>query len=299
MKPIFKTPEAHTAMLGWYDTFRAKLTVPTESRSVPTTFGETHVLVGGPAAAPPLVMVHGAMASSAHMLVELAPILDRYRVYAVDVVGQSPKTPHARPSVTNNDYGVWLGEVFDGLGLARAPILAVSWGGFAAMRLAVVAPERIERLALLVPAGLVNGHAWAGITKMMVPMMMWRLFPSRARFATFAQNLLTTLDDEWLPYLHDAFSSFNMDMRVPKLATPEELARFKAPVIVIAGDQDVSFPGDKLAARSKQLFGANLVACEILPNCKHCPPTTDEFRRWLSDKVTAFLTAAPATAAAS
>lgn len=288
MTSIFKNDAAAAKMNDWYEKFKAKLTVPTESRTVPTKFGDSHVLVAGPANGPPLVMVHGAMASSAHMLVETAPLLSTYRVYSIDTLGQSPKTPHERPSVKNNDYGIWLAEVLDGLGLSRVPIIAVSWGGFTAIRLAAHAPERIEKLALLVPAGMVNGYAWAGITKMMIPMTMWKMFPSEARFRKFAENLLTTMDDEWLPYLHDAFSSFNMDMRIPKLATPDELAGFKAPVLVIAGDQDVSFPGAKAIARAKELF-PNLVGTEIVENCKHCPPTTDEFRRWLSDRVTTFL----------
>lgn len=299
MKPIFQNDAALTTMLDWYERFRSKLSVATESRTVPTQFGDTHVLVGGPASAPPLVMVHGAMASSAHMAVELEPLFAAHRVYCIDVIGQSPKTPYARPSVKSNDYGVWLAEVLDGLSLARTPLVAVSWGGFAAIRLAVHAPERIEKLALLVPAGLVNGHAWAGMSKLMWPMMMWRMFRSEARFKKFASNLLTTLDDDWLPYLHDAFRSFNMDMRVPKLATPEELARLTAPVLVIAGDQDYSFPGDKAIPRAKQLF-PTLVATELVAHCRHCPPTTPEFRRWLSSRIETFLTApASATAAAS
>ena len=288
MKPIFKDDAARTKMLDWYERCRSKLSVATESRTVATQFGDTHVLVGGPATAPPLVMVHGAMASSAHMAVELEPMFASHHVYCIDVIGQSPKTPHQRPSVKNNEYGIWLAEVLDGLSLSRVPLVAVSWGGFAAIRLAAHAPERIEKLALLVPAGLVNGHAWQGITKMMWPMMMWRMFPSDARFAKFAQSLLTTLDDDWLPYLHDAFRSFNMDMRVPKLATPEELARLTAPVLVIAGDQDYSFPGDKAIARAKQLF-PTLTATELVENCKHCPPTTPQFRQWLSSRIQSFV----------
>ncbi len=298
MKPIFKDDAARTKMLEWYERFRAKLAVATESRTVPTQFGDTHVLVGGPATAPPLVMVHGAMASSAHMAVELETLFATHRIYAVDVIGQSPKTPHQRPSVKNNDYGVWLAEVLDGLSLARVPLVAVSWGGFAAIRLAAHAPERIEKLALLVPAGLVNGHAWQGITKMMWPMMMWRMFPSEARFRAFASNLLTTLDDDWFPYLHDAFRSFNMDMRVPTLATAEELARLAAPVLVIAGDQDYSFPGDKAIPRAKQLF-PTLAATELVESCKHCPPTTPQFRQWLSSRIESFLAQGAAAAAAS
>ena len=44
--------------------------------------------------------------------------------------------------------------------------------------------------------------------------------PVEQRFAAFAQNLLSTMDDDWLPYLRNAFSSFNMDMRLLTLAKP-------------------------------------------------------------------------------
>lgn len=287
MKPVFKNDEAIAKLTAWHERFRARLRVPTESTSVPTRFGDTHVLIGGPATGPALVVVHGAMASSAHLLVELAPLLERFRVYAVDVIGQSVKTPHQRPSVKNNDYGIWLGEVFDGLGVRSASVIAVSWGGFAAIRLAAHAPQKIDRLALLVPAGIVNGYAWQGLTKLAIPMMMHRMFPSEARFKKFMSNLLTTLDDDWLPYMRDAFDGFHMDMRVPMLARPAELAGFEAPVLVVAGDQDVSFPGARLVARAKELF-PNFAGAELIENCKHSPPTTDEFRQWLAGKLTAF-----------
>jgi pimeloyl-ACP methyl ester carboxylesterase len=296
MTPVFRSEAAAAKMLEWYERFRARLPVATESRSVPTPFGDTHVLVGGPVDAPPLVVVHGAMASSAHVMVELAPLFARYRVYAVDVIGQSVKTPHARPSVKTNEYGIWLAAVLAGLGLARVAIVAVSWGGFAAIRLAAHAPERIERLALLVPAGIVNGYAWQGITKLMLPMMLWRMFPSEQRFAKLARHLLTTTDDDWLPYLHDAFRSFRMDMRVPMLAKPEELTAFTAPVLVIAGDSDISFPGAKLAARSRALF-QGLADVIVIENCKHSPPTTDEFRSWLGARLAAFFDGAAVAAA--
>src|SRR5262249_4685580 len=77
MTSLFKDDAARLTLLGWFERFRAKLTVPTESRTVTTRFGDTHVLVGGPAGAPALVVLHGALASSAHVLVELAPLLER------------------------------------------------------------------------------------------------------------------------------------------------------------------------------------------------------------------------------
>jgi 2-hydroxy-6-oxonona-2,4-dienedioate hydrolase len=298
MTAIFKSEQARTRMVEWYERFRARLPVATDSRHVATRFGDTHVLVGGPADAPALVAVHGAMASSAHMLVELQPLLDRYRVYAVDVLGQSPNTPHPRPPVKTNAYGEWLADVLDGLGLATASLVAVSWGGFAAIRLAAHAPDRIDKLALLVPAGVVNGRAWQGITKMMIPLALYRMSRSEARWQAFARNLLTTHDDDWMPYLRDAFDSFHMDMRVPRLATVDELAGLRAPVFIVAGDQDISFPGAKLVDRARQLF-PTLAGHELVEDCRHCPPTTDAFRKWLADTLDGFLRAPASVANAS
>ncbi|WP_224366394.1 alpha/beta fold hydrolase [Hyalangium versicolor] len=288
MKSMFKNEQAKAVLLQWFDRFRERIPAPTESRTVRTRWGDTHVLVGGPEGAPPVVILHGALASSAHVLRELAPLLERFRVHAVDVIGQSVKSADAQPSVSNNEYGEWLAEVMEGLSLQRTHVVGVSMGGFVAIRLAALAPERIDRLALLVPAGVVNGSAWEGLTKVGVPMTLYRLSPSQKRLDAVVRHLFTTADDDWVPYMGDALRSYTMNIRVPVLARPEEFKGLKAPTLVLGADQDVSFPGQRLLARAPQLF-PTLVDQELLAQCRHCPPTTDAFRRWLSDRISGFL----------
>ncbi len=290
MKSVFKGEQAQAVLLQWFERFRERLPAPTEGRRVKTRFGDTHVLVGGPEEAPPVVLLHGALASSAHVLREMAPLLERFRVHAVDIIGQSVKSADARPSVSNNEYGEWLSEVMDGLSLPRAHVVGVSWGGFVAIRLAAFAPERIERLVLLMPAGVVKGPAWEGFSKVGFPMMLYLLSPSERRLKAFVRHLLTTHDDDWMPYLGDAFRSFNLDIRVPALARPEEFKGLKAPTFVLGADRDVSFPGAQLLARAPELF-PSLVDRELLKDCRHCPPTTEAFRHWLSERVGGFLLA--------
>jgi 2-hydroxy-6-oxonona-2,4-dienedioate hydrolase len=288
MKALFKDDQARATILTWFDRFRGKLPVPTQGRTVATRFGDTHVLVGGPEGAPSVVVLHGALASSAHVLVELAALLERFRVYAVDIVGQSVKSAEAQPSVSNNEYGAWLVDVLDRLALPRTHVVGVSWGGFVAIRLAALAPERIDRLALLVPAGMVKGSAWAGLTKLMIPMMLYRMFPSERRLHAFVSHLLTTLGDDWTPYLRDAFRAYNLRMSVPALARAEELAGLRAPTLVIAAGRDLSFPGEQVLARAAELFPA-LAGTELLADAQHSPPTTDAFRRWLGARISGFL----------
>jgi pimeloyl-ACP methyl ester carboxylesterase len=288
MKSLVKTPAARTALEGWYQTFRAKIPAKTTERRVTTRYGETHVLVGGPEKGPAVVVLHGALASSAHVLSELAPLLSTFRVYAVDIIGQSVKSAEVRPPVSDNSYGVWLSEVMEGLGLPKAHVVGVSYGGFIALRLAAHAPERLERLVLLVPAGVVGGPPLDGLFKLALPMLLYRAFPSEKRLARSLQYLLTTAGDDWTPYLGEAFRGIDLDMRVPPLAKPEELASLTAPVLVLGADNDLSFPGRKLLDRAAKLL-PNLKGTELIANCRHCPPTTDEFRSWLSGRVSRFL----------
>lgn len=290
MTSLFKNEEAKHIILSWYERFRAKLAAPTESRTVATRFGDTHVLVGGPRAAPPVVILHGALASSAHLLVELEALLQHFRVYAVDVVGQSVKSAETRISVANNDHGLWLTDVLDQLGLARAHVLGVSWGGFIAVRLAICAPERIDRLALLVPAGVIDGPVWASLTKIALPMLMYRLLPGQRRLDRLVRHLITTHGDDWTPYLGDAFRHYHLRMSVPPIAQPAELAQFTRPTLVIGAELDVGIPGAKLLARAAELF-PGLAGTELIEGAYHSPPTTSEFRRWMGDRLTAFLSA--------
>jgi 2-hydroxy-6-oxonona-2,4-dienedioate hydrolase len=288
MTSMFKSQQAREVMLEWYERFATRLPGDLERRKVPTRLGETHVLVGGPADGPPLVLLHGALASSAAVLGELSPLLNRFRVYAVDVLGQSAMSADARPSVKNDEYGEWLVEVMDALGCARAHLVGISWGGFVSVRLAVVAPERIDRLVLLAPAGMVSGPFWAGLTKVGWPMMRYQRSPTPENLRRAMQHMLTTLDDEWLPYLGAALTSYTMNMQVPRLATADELKRFTAPTLVIGAELDLSFPGEQLVARARQLFSGPLET-EVLMGARHSPPTTDAFRLQLSTRVSDFL----------
>jgi len=229
MSSLFTSPARKATLLDWYERFAAKLTTPTTRRTVSTRFGEAHVLMTGPESAPPLVLLHGALASSAHLLGELEALAARFRVYAVDVVGQSVKSADAQPSVKNDDYGHWLADVMNALSLPRALIAGVSWGGFVAVRFAAIAPERVEKLVLLVPAGLVTGPLWAGFTRVAWPIMRYRQKPTPARLRAAMGGLLSTLDDDWMPYLGDALLAFTPNMSIPKLAKPAELAKLKAP----------------------------------------------------------------------
>jgi 2-hydroxy-6-oxonona-2,4-dienedioate hydrolase len=286
VKSIFRSEEARQGLVEWHRRVTAALPAATESRTVNTTFGAAHMLVGGPTGGPPLVMLHGALANSALLLRELAPLLDTFRVYAVDIVGQSAMSADRRLSVGREEYGRWIAEVMDALALPQANVVGVSWGGFVGIRLAAAAPDRISRLALLVPAGVVKSPVSSWL-RMGWPMTRYMMRPNAQHLLSFMDTLLTTPDESWSGYLGDAFLAFDLSMKVPVRATPQELRGFHAPTFVLAAENDLSFPGAALLARARELF-PNLVQAELLEGARHCPPTTDEFRSWLSGELRRF-----------
>jgi 2-hydroxy-6-oxonona-2,4-dienedioate hydrolase len=167
------------------------------------------------------------------------------------VIGQSVMSEDRRIEVGGDDYGRWLAEVVDALGLDRFDLVGASWGGFVATRGASVLGDRVRRLVLIVPAGFVAGSAWAGFTKMGWPIMMYRAFPSQARLEKLVRELFSEADPMWARYFGDAMRAYKLDMRIPPLLRPEQAAKLAGPVLVVAAEHDLSFPGRSLLERAK------------------------------------------------
>jgi pimeloyl-ACP methyl ester carboxylesterase len=287
---MFVDEAARERMATWFETFRSSLAVSTESRTIDTPEGKTHVLIAGPENGPPLVCLHGALATSAHLLPELGSLVEHYRVHAIDVMGQSVMSANRRIDVRDDSYGTWLQNVCRGLGLSKIALFGVSWGGFVALRTAKVAPDLIDALILLVPAGVVSGSAWSGFTRLGWPLLTYRLAPSEKRLRRLVDAMFTTYDERWHKYFGDAVLSYRMDMRVPALLGNDDLGSFAArqrPTLVLAADDDVSFPGQALLSRMKELLPHSEV--ELLDACKHCPPFDTGFRAKTATRVHTFL----------
>lgn len=128
--------------------------VPRQEIELPTSLGSTFVLACGPETAPPLVLLHGAQANSAAWLPDVALWSSRFRLYAVDMIGEAGLSARVRPPLTGDTYATWLDEVFAGLGLGRAALVGTSLGGWLALDYAMRRPSRASALALICPAGI-------------------------------------------------------------------------------------------------------------------------------------------------
>jgi len=263
----FRTPEGEAAFLGAYDAAMKRLwRVPYEDLEVSSRFGTTHVVASGPRDGPPLVLLHGYMATLTMWGPNVADFTRDYRVYAIDIMGQPGKSIPAEPIRDAADYATWLAETLNGLRLDCVSLAGMSYGGWLALNFAIAAPERVKQLVLLSPACLLPIARQFSLRGML---MMF--FPTRLTVDSFMR---------WLgfrPNRADARCVFDVmrlglkHFRIPRetlRVTPTEfsddgLPVMRVPTLLVLGDREVIYDPAAALERGRRLipqFQGTLVA---------------------------------------
>src|SRR4029079_1851447 len=123
----FKTSDGEAKFLAAYDREMKRWPVPYEELDVRGRFGTTRVVVCGSPSAPPLVLLHGYMATSAMWWPNIAAFSRDYRLYAIDVMGQPSKSRPDQPVRNVADFVSWLTATLDALHLDRVFLAGMSF----------------------------------------------------------------------------------------------------------------------------------------------------------------------------
>jgi pimeloyl-ACP methyl ester carboxylesterase len=159
-----------------------------------------------------------------------------------------------------------------------------SYGAGIIIRTAASAPHRISMAALVVPSGIVAPPMMPLVTRLAIPMVLYRLFPSEKTLLTAARPLFSEgepIDPFWLEAIETAFKHLKVEADMPRAASFEELRGFRAPTLVIAAEDDVLFPGRRVVERAREIF-PNLEEAVLLPGASHslsAPAVEDVQRR--------------------
>ena len=101
----------------------------------------------------PLLLIHGAGATSKLWHRQSGPFAKHFRVIAPDLpgFGGSARTPEIK---SVRDYARFLSEFLSTVNAPRASVIGSSMGGWAALWLAVDFPRLVDKLVLVSPAGV-------------------------------------------------------------------------------------------------------------------------------------------------
>jgi pimeloyl-ACP methyl ester carboxylesterase len=287
--PIYRSPGGEAELAALYDEALARLGPGYETRRIGTGFGETHVILAGPEDAPPLVVLPGGNFLNPLCLSWFLPLTETFRLYAPDIVGQPGRSARTRPSARGDGHARWLGEVLDGLGLGMASFVGISYGAGLVLRLAGLAPGRVAGAVLVSPAGVAAGPIWPMLRDAALPMLVYRARPNRERLMRAARPLLTEPVEPYVRQLGLIYRHVKLDRELPRAATKEELAGYRAPTLLFAAENDLFFPANRVIPRAEEIVPT--LETETLAGIRHVP-SRDAFAH-INARTAAFLNPDP------
>jgi len=259
---IYRSDRGKAEVMALYEKKLANLAIATQSRVLETRFGQTHVLAAGPPEAPPVMVLTGISTGAPRLLEWLRPLSRDYRLYAPDPIGLPGRSVETPLPPQDHNYGKWMVDVLDGLGLERLPFIGVSFGGGILLDTAAYAPERISRAALMVPAGLTRVPFFHAAVKFFLPCLLYRYFPSRKRLLDTVQPLMGQPDDYALQVFDATLRHVKLTLAPPGPFAKELLAGFKVPTLLFLAKADIFIPVEPALRRARELL-PGLTAVEV------------------------------------
>ncbi len=237
----------------------------------------------GAVSAPPILLVHGFGASAYQWRFQLPALAaSGYHVLAPDLPGHGfSQHTFAPGEYTRGAYARRLWLLLDALGIQRSPIVGHSMGGAIAAEMAWQQPDRVERLALLSPAGFgripTRARALSYVPDGLAPLA--RPFASIAAARLILGDVYgpdgtwSRRDEEELlaPYAQPGIyramlrTIKEFDFRLHSAAL---LAELPAGSLVLFGTHDHVVRPDDVAARVRGMREGRLV---MLPRVGHLP----------------------------
>jgi len=248
---------ATLALVTWTGVVLAERAHPARGRMVEVDGARLHVVELGPADAPPIVMLHGASSN----LEVMRPLAERlaqdHRVILMDRPGHGWSTREHFSDSTPAPQARMISQALGRLGIGKAIVVAHSWSGALALRIALDHPERVAGLVMLAPVaypwpGGVSQYNYAVTTPVIGPLLAnTAMLPlglllaesgSRSVFAPQAMPENFVKDSATRLLLRPReFVANAWDLVTLRAAMAEQAPRYAeiaVPLTIIAGDAD-------------------------------------------------------------
>lgn len=241
-----------------------------------------YVAVGSGA---PVFLLHGLGEFLETWTFNLPPLSRRYRVYALDSPGHglSDKCESCYALDEATRFGI---NILDALGVKSAALIGHSMGGAVAINMALNHPERVSRLVVVDPAGLLaelplfyrlaSLPVWGA---MAVNLIIKPLLERGIRNLCYDPGFLSQemLDLAWKYFdmpgrkntLHQIIRyNVNLSGVRPEAVLKEKVQRLEVPILFVHGAQDSLFPLAEVREVVETVPGARMA---VIDRCGHCP----------------------------
>ncbi|MHA6690843.1 alpha/beta fold hydrolase [Devosia sp. A449] len=178
----------------------------------------------------PLIVLHGAYMNIPTMGAIIPKLAETHKVYALEFQGHGRTNDIDRP-ITYPNLASDVAAFMDAVGVEKADIFGYSMGAAAGLRLAIDHPEKVDQLVAASVAYDISG--WQPAFTAFIPNMTPEMFVG------------TPMEDEWkkLAVNPDGFRPVVeklIALESEPMAWEAEVKTLAAPMLIIAGDADVS-----------------------------------------------------------
>lgn len=285
----FRSARAREEYLAHYDRRAERWPVPSETRRVPTSFGETFVRISGPEGAPPLVLLPGMSANGLMWETLVEPFARRFRVFAVDSVADVGRSVPANDLRSAGDFAAWVDELLTRLDLREVSLVGMSYGSWITANTALLRPERLRRTVWLAPAAVVARLSilWV-VLALLTGFSRW--IHRKFTYWMFADAVKTA---EGRRIAEELIADTQVMMRcyVPRpIVTPSRLSdaqlrSIRVPSLLLVGEHETV--GSARAAMNRIRAVAPQIEAELIPDAGHDLPIAQ--RELVVARVIAFL----------
>lgn len=285
----FRSADAQTEYLAYYDRLAQGWPVPSQTRMVDTAYGQTFVRLSGPVDAPPLVLLPGGALNSTMWLPNIEALSQKYRTYAVDQIYDTGRSIYTHAPKTVSDLLDWLDELLTKLGLGDSiSLMGLSYGGWLTLQYALRFPHRLAKIVLLAPPGIVSfpaGFIFRFFFCFIRPTYLKTFF-----YWIFTDSMQKGGDTAKMA--ESLVEGMQLDIRcykarrmvLPKIMKDEELQALQVPTLYLVGENDKTCTPHKAVERFQKL--ALQVQTEIIPTAGH--DLTFVQARVVNDKILSF-----------
>ncbi|MFN3623446.1 MAG: alpha/beta fold hydrolase [Hyphomicrobium sp.] len=248
---VFRSDKAAAQFEAQYRQVLDQWPVPKSELRVPTRQGSTFVVACGPKDAPPVVLLHGSQANSAAWIPDVRLWSSKFRLFAVDMIGEAGLSARVRPPLAGDAHALWLDDVFNGLRLQTTSVVGTSLGGWLALDYASKRPSSVCALALICPAGIGRQKNFLLEVAPLLLLGPWGKRKIREKVFGPAPDIA----DELRP-MADLMETVGRAIKprvvkIPQL-TDEQLHQVAMPILTIIGGRDVLLDSRDTRARLEQ-----------------------------------------------
>ncbi len=200
-------------------------------------------------------------------------LMEDFKIYLVETNGQPNPSDGHSPAIRSMDYGHWAKQILDALKIEKTFIAGASFGGLVCMKLAIVAPEKIEG-AFLFNAGCLQPFSlsWKNLSANLKPI----LFPSKKNVLNFLDTavfckpnhqLSSRAEELIVEYQMNVLTRYKDKTQKPYYMGAE-LKKVQVPTYLFEGDKDILFPFKKSIANAKEYI-STLKEAFVFENVGH------------------------------